>query len=176
MLKPETVGQQYLTIAIDSVENAPHQLAEFHFVGVTEKELGRSMIERMHNVARLRIALDGAGVRAPLHVFGALDPLSCVLFFLAGAEVFDGLTWLRYAFLDGLCIYHRDYGALSVGLQYRDSRVRARILTDNVHYLQRLSVQMEKFLLDRDFKQFTHHAEFLAGEYDSLRSRLQGGA
>lgn len=176
LLKPETVDQKHLTIAINSVTETPHQLAPFQFIGVTEKELGSSMLDRMHNVARLRLALDGAGVKAPLHVFGALDPLSCVLFFLAGAEVFDGLTWLRYAFRNGLCIYHRDYGALSVGVQRRDSLVRARILTDNVHYLQRLSVQMENFLLDRDFGKFEHHGAFLENEYDSLRSRLRGGA
>lgn len=175
LLKPETIDQSLLTKAIESVLQAPHQLAGFHFVGVTEKELGSSMLDRMEQVARLRIALDGAGIAAPIHVFGALDPLSCTLLFIAGAEVFDGLTWLRYAFRKGLCIYYRDYGALDVGVQNTDVRVRARILTDNLHYLKQLSVQMEKFLLDRDFQKFEHHAEFLAGGYDSLRSRLRGG-
>jgi len=175
LIKPETTGQKDLSNVIATVISAPQQITGFDFIGVTEKELGSSMLDRMYNVARLRIALDGTNIRTPLHVFGALDPLSCVLFFLAGAEVFDGLTWLRYAFRDGLCVYSQNYGALAIGVQHRDSRVRARILTDNVHYLQRLSIQMEKFLLDRDFAQFEHHAEFLASEYDTLRARLQGG-
>lgn len=174
LLKPETTDQKYLTIAIDVIVGAPHLLAPFSFIGVTEKELGGSTLDRMHNVARLRLALDGAGIRAPIHVFGALDPMMCVLFFLAGAEVFDGLTWLRYAFHEGMCVYHRNYGALKVGTGQRDAQVQARILTDNVHYLQRLSVQMQKFLLDRDFGKFEHHSKFIQSEYDALRIKLRG--
>jgi hypothetical protein len=34
--------------------------------------------------------LDEAGVKSPIHVFGALDPLTVCLYFVAGAEVFDG--------------------------------------------------------------------------------------
>jgi hypothetical protein len=175
LLKPETEEQRDLGAAIDSVIMAPETLAPFDFIGVTEKELGNSLLSRMHNIARLRTALDRADVGAPIHVFGALDPLACILFFLAGAEVFDGLTWLRYAFRDGLCIYQSNYGALEVGTDRRDDLVRARIYTDNVHYLQKMSGQMRKFLLDRDFARFGHHAEFLRDGYDSLRARLQGG-
>ena len=174
LLKPETADQKYLTEAIKTVIETPHLLAPFSFVGITEKELGNTTLERMHGVAQLRIALDRADIHAPLHVFGALDPLTCVLFFLAGAEVFDGLTWLRYAFHDGLCVYARNYGALNVGTDQRDSRVQARILTDNVHYLQRLSAQMRKYLRDRDFSQFEHHESFISSEYDALRARLIG--
>ncbi len=178
LLKPETTDQTYLNHAINSVVDSPHLLASFQFIGVTEKELGASFLDRMHNIAKLRMALDAANIRAPIHVFGALDPLTCVLLFLAGAEVFDGLTWLRYAFHDGVCVYQANYGALTVGTDQRDSLVRARVLTDNVHYLKRLSTQMQKFLLDRDFNKFEHHSDFIASEYDALRARLQrqGGA
>lgn len=173
LLKPETTDQKYLNSAIDSVVASPRLLAPFQFIGVTEKELGSSFLDRMHNIAKLRMALDSAEIQAPIHVFGALDPLTCVLFFLAGAEVFDGLTWLRYAFHDGVCVYQANYGVLAVGTSLRDSRVRARIMTDNVHYLQRLSTQMQKFLLERDFNQFEHHSAFIASEYDALRAKLQ---
>lgn len=175
LLKPETSDQKYLKSAIDAVVSVPHLLASFSFIGVTEKELGSSTIDRMYSVARLRLALDGAGIRAPIHVFGALDPMMCILFFLAGAEVFDGLTWLRYAFHEGMCIYQRNYAALKVGTSQRDSLgLQGRILTDNVHYLQKLSGQMQKFLLDRDFGKFEYHSKFFASEYDALRARLHG--
>jgi hypothetical protein len=175
LLKPELADQSNLTGTIASVAKAAHQLETFQFVGVTEKELGDSILDRMQNIATLRIALDQGGVIAPIHVFGALDPLSSLLFFLAGAEVFDGLTWLRYAYNGGLCAYDQNYGALAVGLHRSDIFVHDKIRTDNVHYLKRLSRQMVRFLLNRDFNMFEHHGAFLANVYNSLRSRLQGG-
>lgn len=178
LLKPETAGQNHLTNAINAVIASPNLLSSFHFIGVTEKELGSTILDRMHSVAKLRMALDSAKIKAPIHVFGALDPLTCVLFFLSGAEVFDGLTWLRYAFLGGVCVYQANYGALEVGTAQRDTLVRAQILTDNIHYLKKLSFQMQKFLLDRDFAKFEHHSKFIESEYDALRTLLQrqGGA
>ncbi len=49
----------------------------------------------MQNIAKLRKALDKAGLNIPLHVFGSLDTVTTPLYFLAGADIFDGLTWLR---------------------------------------------------------------------------------
>jgi hypothetical protein len=63
LLKPETTDQKYLTQAIKAVTDGPHLLAPFSFIGVTEKELGSSTLDRMHGVARLRMALDLAGIR-----------------------------------------------------------------------------------------------------------------
>ncbi len=42
LLKPETVGQVYLSKAIESIIRDASQLEAFHFIGVTEKELGKS--------------------------------------------------------------------------------------------------------------------------------------
>ena len=66
-------------------------LEGFDLVGVTEKELGNSLLNRLHNTSRLRMALDEVSNEAPIHVFGSLDPLNVPLYFAAGAEVFDGL-------------------------------------------------------------------------------------
>ena len=176
LLKPTTNEQKYLTTAISDVLAAPHLLRGFQFVGVTESELGPSMLQRMFEVARLRRAMDAAGLATPIHVFGALDPLTSCLLFLSGAEVFDGLTWLRYAYHEGMCVYRSNYGALAVGARYRDDRVYARMLTDNVHYIQGLAVQMNTFLLEHDFSKFHHHSVFLRAQLDELRARLlQGG-
>ena len=54
---------------------------------VIEKELGDSALVRMERIARLRRALDDAEVKAPVHVFGALDPILSCMYFLAGAEI-----------------------------------------------------------------------------------------
>ena len=74
LLKPETDRQRTLdSVLRDAVADAK-QLGSFDVIGVTEKELGRSMIDRMAQIATLRRAMDEADVSAPLHVFGAPRP------------------------------------------------------------------------------------------------------
>ena len=73
-------------------------LRTFDIVGVTEREIGESIHDRLVNIARLRKSLNAAEVTIPIHVFGGLDPLLTPLYFAAGAEIFDGLGWLRYAY------------------------------------------------------------------------------
>jgi hypothetical protein len=174
LLKPETDSQKTLGTTLKHACAGADQLGNFDFVGVAEKELGASMLDRMHEIAKLRLAMDDASVAAPIHVFGALDPLSSALYFLAGAEVFDGLTWLRYAFNDGVCVYQANYGVLAIGPETRDDRVRAQALTANVHYLSDLRLQMRRFTLERDFRKFKHHREQLENAFDSLRAKLKG--
>ncbi|MEL7485024.1 MAG: hypothetical protein AAFN41_11825, partial [Planctomycetota bacterium] len=74
----------------------------------------------------------------------------------------------------GLCIYQSNYGALKLGLRTRQEKVRARVITDNIHYLHQLTDRMEMFTVDRDFGKFIHHSELLSREFDLLRHRLRG--
>jgi len=71
------------------------RLRPFDVVGVTEKDLGNTILGRLSTLAQLRDRLDSAGVSAPVHVFGGLDPLYTPLYFMAGAEIFDGLALVR---------------------------------------------------------------------------------
>lgn len=172
ILKPETHEQRYLEIP--SLLSYIDELGDFDIVGVTEKELGESLLLRMHNVARIRRALDEAGINLPLQIFGSLDPLTSPLYFLAGAEIFDGLTWLRYSYLGGTAIYRHNYGALHVGIHASDDLVKAKALFDNIYYLQGLKYQMKDFPLEQDFHKFEHHSELLSKSYDTLRTELGG--
>lgn len=81
----------------------PHldALARYDVIGVTEKDIGASTIDRLRFVRELRSVLDDRGVDRPLHVFGGLDPFLGPLYLLAGADVLDGLSWLRHAFHGG---------------------------------------------------------------------------
>lgn len=92
-------------------ETQASNMSKYDVIGVTEKELGNSVIDRLIELARLRKKLDEVEVTAPIQVFGGLDPLYTPLYFAAGAEIFDGLGWLRYAYRDGIAI-HRDAGIL----------------------------------------------------------------
>ncbi len=126
------------------------------------------------SIGTLRRALDGAGVTTPIHVFGSLDPLSSSLYFLAGAEIFDGLTWLRYSYRNGQAVYYHNHGVLDYGIHERDSLVTARSLRDNIYYLQRLKYQMLDFLPNHSFDKFEFCGDFLKKSYDTFLTRLGG--
>lgn len=174
LLKPSTKAQEYLKTVLDLVIETPAHVAGFHMIGVTEKELGSNFLERMQRIAELRLALDGEGIEVPIQVFGALDPISTCLYFIAGAEIFDGLTWLRYAYHNGMCVYRANYGAMSIGLGQRDIIVDAKTMADNVHYLQRMEASMRRVALDSDIGHFSHHVELLRQAFVDLRAKLKG--
>jgi hypothetical protein len=52
-------------------------------IGVTEKEAGSTLRERIETVVLLRRALHLIGSDIPIHLFGGLDPALSPLFFLA---------------------------------------------------------------------------------------------
>jgi hypothetical protein len=99
LLKPSMKDGAFLRL--DRIVERVELLAPFAIIGATEKELGNTLLQRMLNIARLRRALTAIGLDTPIHVFGSLDTVLPPLYFLAGADIFDGLTWLRYAFRDG---------------------------------------------------------------------------
>jgi hypothetical protein len=173
LLKPGR-GQQHLGPILTKVTARPNVLAGFDVIGVTEKELGDSMLDRMQRIAELRLGLDQVGNAAPIQVFGALDPLSSCLYFIAGAEIFDGLTWLRYAYLDGMCVYRANYGARSLGLSLRDILVDWKTMVDNVNYLQGMELSMKRVAHDNEIEHFSHHVELLRRGFADLRARLDG--
>ena len=84
LLKPEAQEERSLEPALRALQARIGELDGFQLLGVTEKELGSSPLERMVRIANLRRALDDASLRIPIHVFGALDPLSVCLYFVAG--------------------------------------------------------------------------------------------
>ena len=131
-------------------------------------------MDRMVNVARLRAALDAEDVNIPVHVFGALDPLSVCLYFIAGAEIFDGLTWIRYAYHAGRCIYTHNHGALAYGLHLSDDLVKSRAIAENYYCLQELQQKLREFHSTRSFDKLEPHGKFLANALDSLDTRLKG--
>jgi hypothetical protein len=90
LIKPEKKDQSM--IALDELLKHVHELKSFDIIGLTEKELGNSIHDRMMNIQKVRKSLDINNLEDKvIHVFGSLDPVSSVLYFMAGAEIFDGL-------------------------------------------------------------------------------------
>ena len=67
-------------------------------------------------------------METPIHVFGSLDTVTTPMYFLAGADIFDGLTWLRFAFHGGYTVYKHNYGALKFGVATKDAFDRCALL------------------------------------------------
>jgi hypothetical protein len=156
LLKPETIGQ--ILLQMPDIIQSVHGLAEFDVIGVTEKEVGNSILDRMKNIARLRHALDKVGLETPIHVFGSLDPVTTPMYFLAGADIFDGLTWLRFAFHEGQTVYKQNYGALKLGVATKAHVVDGRCWNDNYNYIREMELEMRRYLNDYEFTVFKHHS------------------
>lgn len=162
---------------MNEVVKVAAQLNGFGIIGVTEKELGNSVLKRLVSIARLRSALDNAGVTAPIHVFGSLDPLITPLYFAAGAEIFDGLSWLRYYYSNGMATYLESASVLSKGIQARLDNVKASVLSDNIAYIQRMTLEMRSLVKDGEatLGTFAERVPKLKEALDAFLAERPGG-
>lgn len=148
-------------------------LRAFDVIGITERELGETVVDRLVFLANLRAKLDAADVSAPIHIFGGLDPLYTPLYFAAGAEIFDGLAWLRYAFRDGLAVKREAAAILSGQVDKREQGALNTISLDNLEEMRLLRENLLRFVdHGGDWSKIGSKGEFLAPIYESLQSRL----
>jgi len=168
LLKPETEGHNYIPV-VEIIKNI-EQLKEFDVIGVTEKEIGNSILARMKNIAKLRRALDEVDSNIPIHIFGSLDTVTTPMYFLAGADIFDGLTWLRFAFHEGQTIYKHNYGALKLGISTTAHLVDGRCWNSNYYYIKDMELEMRRFLNEQDFSCFKYHKELF---HDAVQNVLE---
>ena len=148
------------------------ELAKFDVIAFTEKELGPSIFDRMLAIARVRMALHQNGFATPIHVFGSLDPISTPLYFLSGADYFDGLTWLRYAYWKGYAVYRQNFGAAELNLDLRMAQMNNQVSIRNFTYLQQLQTEMRQFLNNDDFDSFKYHGALFSRAVTLLREQL----
>jgi hypothetical protein len=160
LIKPEPKDQGY--VKIDNIIRNIKQLKSFDIIGITERELGHSILKRMVHIAKIREALDNNGISSPIHIFGSLDPLTSILYFLAGGEIFDGLTWLKYSYFNNAAIYISNFGVLNseLGINVKDSQVKSMAIVKNTYYLEKMKNTMKDFINYHDFGLFDN----LAGE------------
>jgi hypothetical protein len=152
LLKPERTDG-----FIDDARLAPAtgDLRGFDIVAVTEKELGNTLLQRLRMVKLLRELLDRGQVTAPLHIFGGLDPLLTPLYIACGAEIVDGVGWLRYAYMEDGAQHLETRAVLDLDL---DSRVPTRIFTTvsrNLLFLRDLKHRLEILVSDRNFSAYS---------------------
>lgn len=164
LLKPSPGG--YLDI--EAIHDLASEFEGVNVVGVAETELGDSLLDRGRAIRQLRQTLDDAGLEAPIHIFGVLDPLLVSFYFSAGAEMFDGLTWTRYATHGGLSIY-RDASALLAGRGELGTALReATAQLEFLNGLRNLKRSLREFASSGDFSIFGPNAKVLADAHARL--------
>lgn len=167
LLKPPRPSREPL-LRVDGIAPIVKELGQFAMIGVTEDEIGESMAERVAFLSNLRSLLDNAGLDIPIHVFGGLDPLMTPLYFWAGADVFDGLSWLRYAYAHGRSLYAKSF----VSSEYpRDLAPEAygEMRRRNIRALTDLQVNMQQFLVSQDATVFGSVADSLEASWGHCR-------
>ncbi len=95
LLKPEPATEM---VNISKLALCTRDLNQFDVIGITAREAGNSLIKRCRSVIMLRDILNDACLDMPIHIFGAITPLEILTYFFCGADVFDGLNWLRLSF------------------------------------------------------------------------------
>jgi hypothetical protein len=173
LLKPEQRGRRLVVDDLSPTTLA--SLRAFDVVGFAEKDLGDSLLDKLTNVVTLRQRLTEAEVDAPIHLFGSLDPVMSPLYFAAGAEIFDGLTWLRYGYHWDAAMYREDVPVLEDGQDLTVAgRVRtASMLLGNLKALGVLSERMRQFAVKNDWDIFGDRVgSRLAAAHVALTTRM----
>ena len=172
LVKPRS--KKSTKIDIRDVVSSIRELCRFDIVGFTEKELGNSLLDRMTSIARIRLAMKDSNLEVPLHIFGSLDPVTTPLYFLSGADIFDGLSWIRFVFHEGDTFYMDSYGPKSEGVHMTQRQIWATTLVKNHNYLLNLEKNLRKFQSNGDFRLLGPNQEFFKEAYSDLGNRLGG--
>ncbi len=154
-------------------------LRPFDVVGVTEKELGANLWERLKRIACLRLKLDRGGVEAPLQVWGGLDPVVTPLYFFAGAALFDGLSWLRYGFANGVALSRHGYEVLEprLSITHGGARARGSMTLYNRTALDKVELALQSWV-DHDGKDWSMFdlgvRNALRDAYEAMQTQIEG--
>jgi len=139
-------------LLIESCDIAAHAgaLSRFRVLGVTERELGNSLLERCRALIALRTALAEAGANTPVHVFGTITPGAVLSYFFCGADIFDGLNWLRFVY-DGAALRPISEAALDDGEWEQTDGLRfLRQSRQNLRFLRQLQDAMRSYCASGD--------------------------
>lgn len=173
LIKPERRGRG---LSVDELsQRTLASLRAFDIVGIAEKDLGDSVLDKLCALAQIRRRLNEADVAAPIHLFGSLDPVMSPLYFAAGAEIFDGLSWLRYGYHWETALYRDDVPVLEAqqNLGVPDRVRAASMLFGNLKALGVLAESMRQFASMGDWDLFgTRVGDRLAAAHVALTTRM----
>ena len=159
LFKPESPTQ---LVNVAKFARHAYELEQFNIVGVTAREAGDSLAQRCSTIVMLRDALSDADLNLPIHVFGAISPLEVLTYSFCGADIFDGLSWLRLKFGENgsTAIEEAAFDVDMSGLT--DFELRAMEWLNNLRRLYRLQESLRRYSLSKDLDE-------LAQEFPSAR-------
>lgn len=176
ILKPWTKDSKIVDPSrMSNIEFA--NLRGFDIIGVTEKDLGKNLIDRLKRIAFLRKSLNEAGVNSPIHIWGGLDPLITPLFFFVGAEIFDGISWLRYAYRNGMAINRGCYAILKpeIGITTSYQLNEAMAGFENLRFLDNLTSSLQQWVdfEGKNFDMFDIHVkDCLRNAFVTMKTKI----
>lgn len=162
-------------VDVDQIGPIVSELRKFDVIGVTEKELGRGLMDRLKRLLDLRLALNAADIDAPIHIWGGLDPIITPLYFFAGADMFDGISWLRYGYHDGVAVNRESHCVLNGNLTISHDHSVALAQSDNLMALQGLATSMRAFANSEtpNFDMFDGRGELFEKTYKVMDARIK---
>lgn len=167
LYKPESRFSRYINIS--ELLQYAEKLDSFSILGITEKELGGSILERCQNLLKIRSALNEKGKSIPIHIFGCLDPSLIITYFLCGADIFDGLAWLRYVFKEGLALYPSTATLRDRNWSSLEQDLTKYYSISNLLELEYLSRAMERFTQNRQTSELMQCSKIMPNIIDLVK-------
>jgi len=169
LIKPET--KDSYRIHHEHIIPNLEALSSFDIIGFTEKELGNSILNRMLMIAKIRMEMDKRNIQTPIHIFGSLDTITTPLYYLSGADIFDGLAWIRFIFHDVYTLYS-SFGLKKHGIDKDVNLIHMTNLVYNYNYILDLQKNLENFQSAEDFNCFGKNSDFFKNSYDHFTMKL----
>ncbi len=125
-------------------------------LAIPEKELGIDLEERAKQIKEIRTMLDREHSYIPLHILGVGKPIPILTYSIAGADLFDGLSWLTNV------INPKDLSTIEVEMS-------------NFSPIQcNCNACLSKAKYPNSWK-FKHNLDFLSNFTSEIRSKMEEG-
>jgi len=141
----------------EKLANTIAELApDIDIIGLTEKDIGFPWFIAASYIHQLRTKLDdNLGRYIPIHIFGCFDPQTIAHLFFSGADIFDGLAWMRHYFHDGHSFSDKEFEySTSPEQLLKPWEAAQNLLRNNVEELERLRTDLRYTVLTRDSSLF----------------------
>ena len=144
IIKPAFSFQQLLEQIKENIEDL-HQIS---ILGLTEKELGNTVQTRLLNLISLKQLLDLLNWTGKIHIFGGLEPSLSTLYYFAGADIFDGLSWQKMRYQTNSTLWD----PFSFKIARDEFENKLYMMVDNLSVLRDLSNSLSCTLDERSSK------------------------
>jgi len=135
----------------------------FSILGFTEKELGCTLKERLLNLVNIRQQLTVCGWHGYIHIFGGLEPNLVKLFYCAGADIFDGLSWQRIRYQNNSTLFASDKYIVS----QNEFANKYLMMVDNLAYMHDISDTLS--VLERNQQKYATIFNKILTERENIR-------